>query len=116
RTGNRQLSPSVVGSSAQARPPDTNATVWDGSDGPLQPLGSGLPSASTAAPGAGVPPEGPAEVAGGAVGGALGVPCVHAPTTKETARSQRSVRMPTFDGTPVAGRSRGAERTGDRSE
>src|SRR5436189_2754546 len=72
RTGNRQLSVSVVGSSAQARPPDTNATVWDGSEGPLQPLGSGLPSASTAAAGAG-PPEGPAEVAGGAVAGALGV-------------------------------------------
>src|SRR6185436_1985983 len=116
RTGNRQLSVSVVGSSAQARPPDTNATVWDGSDGPLQPLGSGLPSARTAAVGAGMPPGVPAEVAGGAVGGALGVPWVHAPTRKETARIQRSVRMPMFDGTPVARRVRGAERSQDRSQ
>ena len=94
---------SVTGSSAQARPEDTKATVCDGSDGPVHPLGSGVPSARTAAAGEGVPPDVPVEgdVAGGAVGGALGAPWVHAPAKKESARSQRSVRMPMLDGTPM---------------
>ena len=69
----------------------------------MQPAGSGDPSARIAPDGAGVPVEvpGEGEVAGGAVGGALGEPWVHAPTMKETARSQRSVRMPMLDGTPM---------------
>src|SRR5437868_10037038 len=103
RTGKRQLRLSVTGSSAQARPEDTNATVCDGSDGPVHPLGSWVPSGSTAATGEGVPPDVPVEgeVAGGAVGGALGEPWVHAPAMKETARSQRSFRMPMLDRTPL---------------
>src|SRR5437867_642822 len=102
RTGKRQLSVSVAGSSAQARPEDTNATVCEGSGGPGHPLGSGVPSARTAAAGEGVPLDVPVdeEVTGGAGGGALGEPWVHAPATKDTAMSQRSVRLPMLDGTP----------------
>ena len=50
-------------------------------------------------------------ILGPAVGGALGVPWVHAPRRKETARIQRSVRMPMFDATPVIRRVRGVERS-----
>ena len=69
-------------------------------DGPVHPLGSGVPSARTAAAGEGVPLDVPVE-GDVAVGGALGEPWVHAPAKKESARSQRSVRMPMLDGTPM---------------
>src|SRR5947208_1561339 len=78
RTANRHETASVVGSSAQARPAETNATVCEAAAPFGHPLGSGEPSARIAPTGAGC--DVALDVADGADDGVLVPPCVQAPT------------------------------------
>src|SRR5436190_8761115 len=97
-TANKQDSAFVRGSSAHARPADTNVTVCEAVALFGHPAGSDVPSASTAPTGVGVPVGDPSTA--GTDGGNAEPPLVHAPTSATTASDQRSTRMGIGDGTP----------------
>src|SRR5262245_66340927 len=92
-TVNRHDKVSVRGSSAHARPAETNATVWDGATPFGQPLGSGVPSASVAPVGADEGVSDP-ETLGEEADDAGDPLRVHAPRIRTTASDPRNARMP----------------------